>query len=522
MRVRKVVVFFGVITCVWCSLPSDQDFWLRLAKEELEESLRVKWNLGIAKNVILFVGDGMGPNTVTAARIYKGGETHRLVFEKFPHMGMLKTYSANKMVPDSACSATALFCGVKANQETVGLDATVKHKDCPASLRPESRLNSLAALALKAGKSAGLVTTARVTHATPGPLYAHSADRKWECEDEMPSEAAKCKDIARQLVEDWPGRDLHVVLGGGRQVLVSNSSGSPADPLDTWSCISKDGRNLINKYKEDKKSRGLKYSFVSNSKELKELNAAKTDYLLGIFANGHLMFEHERNKGPEGMPSISDMVEASIKVLQKNKNGYFLMVEGAKIDLAHHRGWAKRAVDETVAMENAVQLAMSMTDERDTLIIVTSDHTHTLSINGYPYRGTNIFGVVGPSNYDGVNYTTLSYGTGGPGAFQYYIETVGNESKVIRKDASLEDTDRFDYEQISAIRLIENSHGGGDVAIYARGPHSHLFHNVHEQHYVYHAISYAAKIGAYSDANINSSNYTIITILLAFTIFVTL
>ncbi|XP_068632142.1 alkaline phosphatase-like [Battus philenor] len=504
-------VAFASIICLTSSLRTDQKYWEQLAKDELHEALRIKQNVGTAKNVILFVGDGMGPNTVTAARIYQGGESHQLSFEKFPHIGLLKTYSADKMVPDSGCTATALFTGIKTNLGTLGVDATVKTNDCPASLKQNARLDSLAALALRAGKSSGLVTTMRVTHATPGPLYAHSASRGWECEADMPPNTGQCKDIARQLIEDWPGRDLHVVLGGGRQVLVTNSTGTPEDPISGWSCYRQDGRNLIDEYKKDKDTRGLKYEVVSNTGELRNVNDS-VDYLFGIFANEHMKYEFERNKSDEGQPSISDMTKAAIKVLKKNPNGFFLMVEGGKIDLAHHRGRAKTAVDEAVAMERAVQVAVDMTNADDTLIIVTSDHTHTLTINGYPQRGSSIFGIVRESPFDGVNYTALSYGTGGPGSFQYSIETVDNRTKIVRKDPSKEDTESFMYEQIAAIPLDENSHGGGDVAVYAKGPHAHLFHNVHEQHYVFQVVAYAAKIGPYSHGNSLQVNYLLLII----------
>ncbi|XP_013192280.1 alkaline phosphatase [Amyelois transitella] len=479
-----------------CSLRTDQEYWTSLAENELQEALKVKLNIGVAKNVIIFIGDGMGPNTVTTTRIYKGGESHRLEFEKFPHVGLLKTYSANAMVPDSACTATAMFCGVKVNKDTVGVDASVQRKDCERSLQPEARLNCLAGIALQAGKSAGFVTTMRVTHATPSPLYAHSADRLWECEDHMPVSAKQCKDHARQLFEEWPGRDLNVIMGGGKQSLVSNIVANP----DPWTCTTKDGRDMIETFRKDKESRGLNYSVVSNTGELKNFNK-ESDYLLGIFANSHMDYEYQKDKSPEGMPSISEMVEAAITVLKRNENGYFLMVEGGNIDMAHHRGRAKLAISEAAAMEEAVKVAATMTDEEDTLLIVTSDHTHTLNINGYPARGSNIFGVAETSPYDGVNYTTLAYTTGGPDSFQYFAQTEDdNRTRVMRRDPGLEDTDSMEYKQIAAITLAENSHGGGDVIVYARGPHAHLFHNVHEQNYVFHVIQYAAKIGAYDSS----------------------
>ncbi|XP_039756950.1 alkaline phosphatase-like isoform X1 [Pararge aegeria] len=509
MRSTEVLVFlvFCFIATARCSLRKDADYWTKLATDELEEALNVKRNVNRAKNVILFIGDGMGPSTVTATRIYKGGESFKLAYETFPHVGLLKTYSADKMVPDSASTATALLCGVKVNQYTVGVDSTVKHKDCAASLNPKAHLDSLAALALKAGKSAGFVTTMRVTHATPGPLYAHCATRAWECDGDMPAEAENCKDIARQLVEDWPGRDLNVIMGGGRQGLTPNSTGTPTDPTSSWACSRRDGRNLIGEYKKDKEARRLKYSVVSNTRELREFNT--TDYLLGIFANEHLRYESERNKAADGMPSISEMTEAAIKVLQRNSNGFFLMIEGGNIDMAHHRGRAKVAINESSAMDDAVRLAVSMTDERDTLIVVTSDHAHALQINGYPDRGSNLFGSIGPSKHDGLNYTILSYGTGGPGSFQYTVETNENGSHVVRQDPSKVDTNSFKYEQIAAIPLDENIHGGVDVAVYARGPYAHLFHNVHEQNYVYHVISYAASIGPYSTGHALQINVAI-------------
>ncbi|CAH2090105.1 unnamed protein product [Euphydryas editha] len=503
------VLFVFNFILIRCELRKDPDYWAELASKELEEALNVKWNEGIAKNIILFIGDGMGPNTVTATRIYKGGESHRLSYEMFPHVGLLKTYSADKMVPDSASTATALLCGAKVNHNTMGVNALVQHRDCAASLKPGVNLESLAALALKAGKSAGFVTTMRVTHATPGPLYAHSPARQWECDASVPA-GSDCKDIGRQLFEDFPGRDLHVIMGGGRQSLVPNATSTADDPTSTWACSRADGRDLIQHYRNDKQNRGLKYGVVSNNLELQNLNINETDYLLGIFANSHLQYENERNKGPEGMPSLTEMVEVAIKVLSKNSNGFFLMVEGGNIDMAHHRGRAKLAVNEASTMEQAVQVALKLTDKLDTLLVVTSDHTHTMTINGYPDRGSNIFGVIGPSRADGLNYTTIAYGTGGPGSVQYSVESVENGTRIVRQNPSNVDTDSFSYEQIAAVPLEENYHGGGDVIVYAQGPYAHLFHNVHEQHYAFHVLSYAAKIGPYSTGNAAQYNVAIL------------
>lgn len=138
-------------------------------------------------------------------------------------------------------------------------------------------------------------------------------------------------------------------------------------------------------------------------------------------------------------------------------------------------------------------------DLDDTLIIVTADHAHTLSINGYPKRGNDIFGVAQKSKADGVPYTTLTYATGGAASFQMITDENG---KVHRKDPSLDKTDAFDYVQQAAILTDENTHGGSDVTIHAIGPMAHLFHRVHEQNYVAHVISYAARIGRFRDTEV--------------------
>ena len=170
-------------------LSIDAAYWRSQARKALMDSLGVKHVERRARNVLLFVGDGMGPNTVTAARIYQGGESSRLVFDDFPHVGLLKTYAVDRQVPDSACTATALFSGVKGNYETVGVDANVKFRDCAASLRESYRVSSILAWAQRAGKATGFITTTRVTHATPSALYAHSADRRWECDTALPVNA---------------------------------------------------------------------------------------------------------------------------------------------------------------------------------------------------------------------------------------------------------------------------------------------------------------------------------------------
>lgn len=129
-------------------------------------------------------------------------------------------------------------------------------------------------------------------------------------------------------------------------------------------------------------------------------------------------------------------------------------------------------------------------------MIVTADHSHTLSINGYPKRGNSILGIAQKSKIDTIPYTTLTYATGGPSGFQVDTDDFG---KPIRRNPTKEDTTSYDYVQQVTVLTDENTHGGGDVTIHATGPMAHLFHRVHEQSYVAHVISYAARIGRFRD-----------------------
>ncbi|KZC05781.1 Alkaline phosphatase, tissue-nonspecific isozyme [Dufourea novaeangliae] len=403
----------------------------------------------------------MSPDTITASRIYRAGETSYLAWEKFPHIGILKTYNVNKQVPDSASTATAMFGGVKTNYEVVGVNGNVPLGNCTASLSTDNHVDSIISWAQAVGKDTGFVTTTRVTHATPAPLYAHSADRRWECESKMPETAGSCKDIARQLV----------IMGGGRQMMKSNATATEFDPIDTWAGRRQDGRDLIKEWTKDKASRKLSYRVVQNNEQLSKINTDKVDYLLGIFANGHISMDWNREKGPKGQPSLEDMTVTALKVLQKSKRGYLLVVEGGLIDFAHHRGYAAQALLETVRFSDAINATLKMVNTDDTLVIVTSDHTHSMNFNGYSDRGSNILG-------------TLSRG---PNNAAYVVK----DNSSVRSDPSEQNTTEFTYSQQAAIVSDEAYHGGGDVAVYAIGPMSHLFHSVHEQSYVAQVIAYA-------------------------------
>lgn len=157
-----------------------------------------------------------------------------------------------------------------------------------------------------------------------------------------------------------------------------------------------------------------------------------TDYLMGLFAASHCEYNLDANATRD--PTLVEMTEAAIKILSKSENGFFLFVEGGRIDHAHHDTLAKKSLDETSVFSQAIQRARNLTSTEDTLIVVTSDHSHTLTFSGYPERGNDILGIAGYGS-DGLPYATLSYANG-PG---YRSEADG-----IRPDISEEDMRKCD------------------------------------------------------------------------------
>ena len=157
-----------------------------------------------------------------------------------------------------------------------------------------------------------------------------------------------------------------------------------------------DGRDLVQEWLDDHRSLGHKHQYVNTTDQLLTVDHANVDRLLGIFADSHLQYDHARDTGPNGQPSLSQMTTAALKAVGNYQEGFVLAVEGGRIDHAHHATKANIALDETVAMDKAVRDAIAYLTENgmldDTLILVTADHSHAFTMVGYPLRGTDIRG----------------------------------------------------------------------------------------------------------------------------------
>jgi len=477
-------------------------WWFRAGAAQAAERGAMAGN---ARNVILFVGDGMSLTTVTAARIHQGqrsgasGEENRLAWEDFPSTAFAKTYNTDMQTPDSAGTMTAMATGVKTRAGVVNIGPGPLKGDCAGALR--SPLLSLWEIAADAGMATGVVSTARLTHATPAATFTRAANRGWEDDSQLSAQARDggCSDIASQFAELPPGRAPAVLLGGGREHFMPVARQDPEYP-GSKTGARRDGRDLTAEWQQ----RNPQGTFVWNAAQLA---AAPIDApVLGLFEPGHMQFEHDRDRDAGGEPSLADMTREAIRRLQAADNGYVLMVEAGRIDHAHHYGNAIRALDDTVALSDAVQAAIDATSDSDTLVLVTADHAHTLTFAGYPRRGNPILGKVEHAGADGktalardglgLPYTTLGYANGPgyrgfnreqpPEAITFYSRKEGFEPRKGRPDLTDEDTGHTYFQQEATVPMADETHGGDDVGIWARGPGSHAVRGTVEQNAVFH------------------------------------
>ncbi|PHR59561.1 MAG: alkaline phosphatase [Arcobacter sp.] len=463
---------------------------------------------GGAKNIILFVGDGMGASTVTAARILEGqrrgetGEENMLSFDNFPVAGLSKTYNTNAQTPDSAGTMTAMMTGVKSKAGVLSVSQLVARANC-ASAQGHEVMTAIE-LAEDLGMSTGIVSTARITHATPAAAYAHTPERNWENDSKLPQEAIDngCKDIASQFLSFNYGDGIDVAMGGGRREFMPNT----LTDVEGKNGKRTDGRDL----RDEWKTANPIGSYVETQAEFDAIDTATATKLFGLFNYSHMQYEADRANDVAGEPSLTEMTKKAIEVLSKNEKGFVLMVESGRIDHAHHAGNAYNALSDTIEMAKAVAMADEMTLDEDTLIIVTADHSHVFTIAGYPKRGNPILGKVQGTDSSGapkttddlaaddLPYTTLGY-TNGRGFMDLGSETdadAGYNQPVFagRTDLSAVDTTSAGFHQEVTVPRSSETHAGEDVAIYAKGPGSQLLSGENEQHLIFHVMERMANL----------------------------
>ena len=359
--------------------------WNRLARENVAskvEKFKEMHDGRAPKNIILFIGDGMGSTSLAATRIYKAEKKNQpgnyskdpFFMETFESTGWSKTASWSAHVTDSAAGAVALMVGLKGENGALGTRPG-EYYDCS----PKSRLEgeNAAELAIEKGLSVGVVTTMSVTHATPGAVYAKGIYRKQEA-DGRPRRKRSCEgqDIAMQLLR-YPANRFTVIMGGGREHTRNQ----------TLQGTRVDGSNVEKMWKELPGKRKILYT----RDELLALNMEDPAlYVMGLFDDGYM---EPQAIYPKKEPLLSEMTASSIKLLSQNKKGYFLMVEGGQIDSFEHGNVIRLQSEEVLEFDDAIKMARQMTNKSETLIIVTADHSHAVAVGEFESKKSKITGL---------------------------------------------------------------------------------------------------------------------------------
>lgn len=315
-----------------------------------------------AKNVILFVGDGMSLPAREIARIISKGQTNGkyndiLAMEKLEHNAVITTSGYDSLVTDSANSASAYATGHKSVVNAMGV-----YENSTKDPFDDPKVENLSEILKRTkGMSIGLVTTAESTDATPAAMVGHTRRR------------ANQDFLAKDYLEDYHRPD--VILGGGSARYIPQSAAGSKR---------KDNVNVIEEFKK----KG--YTFVSNAEELKKAPSNKP--ILGLFHTStmNVYIDREMQKDPKVLkaftdqPNLVDMTKKSLDILSRNENGFFAMIEGASIDKQLHVMDWQRAAYDTIEFDKAIEYAVNWSKKRgdDTLIIVVADHSHGVSISG--------------------------------------------------------------------------------------------------------------------------------------------
>lgn len=311
-----------------------------------------------AKNIIFMVPDGMGLSNVTAARVFKDGHNgDPLYLETLTSIGYQQTHSANSTITDSAAAASAWASGEKFRNGEISCHDEDQDGKCEPAPVP-----TILELAKEKGKATGLVATSTITHATPAPFAAHVHTRR--CENE----------IARQYIQVT---EVEVILGGGETRFTSTEG--EADVCGTFG-------NFI----ADAIEKGYEVVYTKNT--MTNAVSKGAERILGLFSPAGKTPEFFRvdpeQVYPADEPTLSEMTAAALEILEKDVDGFFLVVEGSQIDWANHHHNFFHQICETLAFDEAVKVVLDWINQEptrklSTLVIIAPDHeTGGFSISG--------------------------------------------------------------------------------------------------------------------------------------------
>ena len=286
-----------------------------------------------AKNIILFIGDGMSVSQISAFRLFQGGPNSRVAVDNFPYSGKVLTHSANAIVTDSASSGTAFSTGRKTNNRALGVDVNGQS------------IENITEKLDKSGYVSSIISTSEVTHATPAAFIVHTSSRYMADEISIQMTDSKIKNI----------------LGGGRKFFIPEENGGNRE----------DGIQLLDKVKTNS-------ILITDKSELTDPSLYGDGQVFGLFADEHLRDETTpENHSTE--PSIKNMLEFSVnrskKFIESGCRGFFVMAEASQVDWAGHGNDFEYLMREMTDLEGGIKWALNYAKKnKDTLVVVTADH----------------------------------------------------------------------------------------------------------------------------------------------------
>lgn len=322
-----------------------------------------------AKNIILLIGDGMGFEQVRAAGIYANGNAGSLFFENFPYQGSVNTFNVSDGVTDSGAAATAMATGEKVSNGVIS-------EQIPGD---GGELLTILESAANFGGSTGLVTTTTISHATPAAFGAHETSRN----------------SYQNIISDYINNSHPNVLFGGAQ------------------------------YIDRETAEGAGYFVLEDNLSLYSLNTNEVNMVWGQFGETHMPYEWD---GIGIFPHLSELTETALDILDNDPDGFFLMIEGGRIDHAGHINDIQKNIFETIEFSNAAQVAFNWAQDRtDTLLIVTADH--------------ETGGLMVIANNGKGNFPEVSWGTTGHTGVEVPVYSWGVNAHLL--DSTIDNTDIF-------------------------------------------------------------------------------
>jgi alkaline phosphatase len=399
------------------------------------------WVIQKPFGIILFVAEGLTSNQITLTRLYSGGADAHLGLESIEHVALVKNFSLDFAVPDSAAASSAIATGVKVPNRAIAVDAAGKP------------LQNLVELAREHGRLAGLVTNGNITDATSAAFYAHA-----------PAETDAVA-VAQQLVES---SKLDVVMGGGAALFLPNTKGGARQ----------DWRDLLLELRRSG------FDLVRTRGELEAISSARRPRLFGVFADRELAFADQiQQQGDQ--PSLPDMVRRAIELLQYNPGGYFLVVDAALARKAAEENHAERTLNQTAELDRAVATAQRYAGARSTIIVCGDVAVGGLALNGFPFRNDSGIALLG-LNPAGEPWMTWASGPKG-------VRSFSGAKHFANEDAPPRDSEKAASEQLeptafysetalkTAADVIVLGSGFGTATLHGYIDNTHIFRILRDQ-----------------------------------------